>query len=131
MSSVVPKNKTLYNKVVQYAKTRFKVWPSAYASGWVVKEYKRRGGEYQGDKTRKDQQPLARWYEQEWINVCQLPKIVPCGRTKASWEDYPYCRPRKRVSASTPKTAGQLSKDQINDRCKKKKSSPRERVFQN
>ena len=32
-----PLNKSLYNKVKQEAKRKFKVWPSAYASGWLVK----------------------------------------------------------------------------------------------
>ena len=41
-----PKNKALYNRVVAEAKQKYKVWPSAYASGWVVKTYKARGGTY-------------------------------------------------------------------------------------
>jgi hypothetical protein len=41
-----PKNKSLYSKVVAAAKRKFKVWPSAYASAWVVREYKKRGGKY-------------------------------------------------------------------------------------
>lgn len=42
-----PKNKALYSRVKSEAKKRFKVWPSAYASGWLTKEYKRRGGTYE------------------------------------------------------------------------------------
>ena len=34
-------------KVKAEAKQKFDVWPSAYGSGWLVKEYKRRGGTYQ------------------------------------------------------------------------------------
>lgn len=41
-----PTNKALYNRVVAEAKRKYKVWPSAYASGWVVREYKKRGGRY-------------------------------------------------------------------------------------
>lgn len=41
-----PKNKALYSRVKSEAKRKFKVWPSAYASGWLTKEYKRRGGTY-------------------------------------------------------------------------------------
>ena len=41
-----PSNPALYNKVKTEAKRKFKVWPSAYGSGWLVKEYKRRGGKY-------------------------------------------------------------------------------------
>ena len=28
------------------AKRKFKVYPSAYANGWLVREYKKRGGGY-------------------------------------------------------------------------------------
>ncbi len=41
-----PKNKALYAKVKTLAKAKFKVWPSAYGSSWLVKEYKRNGGKY-------------------------------------------------------------------------------------
>ena len=42
----VPTNKTLYSKVKAEAKRKFDVYPSAYANGWLVQEYKRRGGTY-------------------------------------------------------------------------------------
>lgn len=41
-----PSNPRLYARVVQEAKDRFDVYPSAVANGWVVQEYKRRGGTY-------------------------------------------------------------------------------------
>ena len=41
-----PANKELYAKIVAEAKRKFDVYPSAYANGWVVQEYKRRGGKY-------------------------------------------------------------------------------------
>ena len=41
-----PLNITLYNKVKNEAKRKFDVWPSAYASSWLVREYKKRGGKY-------------------------------------------------------------------------------------
>lgn len=44
--SPTPKNKALYSKVKSEAKKKFKVWPSAYASAYVVREYKKRGGKY-------------------------------------------------------------------------------------
>ena len=34
-----PKNKLLYNKIKNLAKRKFKAWPSAYASGWLVNYY--------------------------------------------------------------------------------------------
>jgi len=41
-----PANPKLYAAVVQAAKDKFDVYPSAVANGWVVQEYKRRGGTY-------------------------------------------------------------------------------------
>ena len=41
-----PTNKALYSKVKAEAKRKFKVYPSAYANGWLVREYKKRGGKY-------------------------------------------------------------------------------------
>lgn len=42
----VPTNKSLYSRVKAEAKRKFDVYPSAYANGWLVKEYKKRGGGY-------------------------------------------------------------------------------------
>lgn len=123
-----PTNKKLYDKVVEEAKQKFRVWPSAYASGWVVRRYKELGGTYKDEKNTTTP-PLARWYKQEWINVCELPTIVPCGRSKSDWKDYPYCRPLKRITKETPTTAGELSKGQIQKRCAKKKSNPKEKII--
>jgi hypothetical protein len=44
-----PSNPKLYATVVQAAKDKFDVYPSAYANAWVVAEYKRRGGMYKSD----------------------------------------------------------------------------------
>ena len=45
-SKNVPTNKRLYSAVKAEAKRKFKVYPSAYANGWLVKTYKQRGGGY-------------------------------------------------------------------------------------
>ena len=42
----VPTNKALYARVKAGAKRKFKVYPSAYANGWLVRTYKSRGGRY-------------------------------------------------------------------------------------
>lgn len=126
-----PTDKALYNRVKAAAKKKFKVWPSAYASGWVVREYKRRGGKYSGKKNVRE--GLARWFAEKWINVCKLPKKVACGRPKTSlstWKKkYPYCRPSKRVSRSTPRTAKELSKEEIKRRCQRKRKSPMKKIY--
>ena len=45
-----PSNPKLYAAVVQAAKDKFDVYPSAVANSWVVQEYKRRGGTYKSEK---------------------------------------------------------------------------------
>ena len=46
-----PSNPRLYARVVQAAKDKFDVYPSAVANAWVVGEYKRRGGTYKMDSS--------------------------------------------------------------------------------
>lgn len=46
-----PADKELYNRIVSEAKRKFDTYPSAYANGWVVQEYKRRGGTYKVQKS--------------------------------------------------------------------------------
>jgi hypothetical protein len=46
MKKNVPTNKELYNRVKVTTKARYDTYPSAYANGWLVQEYKRRGGKY-------------------------------------------------------------------------------------
>lgn len=122
----VPTDKKLYEKVKREAKRKFDVWPSAYASGWLVKEYKRRGGRYSGGSKRGS--PLKRWYDEKWIDVCKLPKKVSCGRKSAgNRKKYPYCRPSKRINSKTPKTSRELSKTTLRRLCKNKRKSPRKR----
>ena len=41
-----PTNPALYSRVKAEAKRKFAVYPSAYANGWLVKTYKKRGGGY-------------------------------------------------------------------------------------
>jgi hypothetical protein len=48
----VPTNKVLYARVKAEAKRRFKVYPSAYANGWLVREYKKRGGSYKAQEAK-------------------------------------------------------------------------------
>lgn len=50
-SDNIPKNvanPSLYKKAKAKAKAKFDVYPSAYANGWMVQEYKRMGGKYEG-----------------------------------------------------------------------------------
>ena len=49
---------------------------------------------------------LKRWFKEKWVDV-RTGK--PCGRRKGDGRGVPYCRPSKRVSSKTPKTASEMS----------------------
>jgi hypothetical protein len=205
MNEVV--NKSLYNKIKLRAKKKFKTWPSAYGSAWLVKEYKKQGGKYKKSKKAskkkskkaskkkskkaskkkskkaskkkskkkskkaskkkskrkskkaskkkskkkskkatkkkskrksKELKGLKRWFKEEWIDVCKLPKIVKCGRNKLdkNWKkNYPYCRPYKRINSKSPKTAKEIMKSkgikELRKRCKEKRKNPLKRMKKN
>ena len=65
---------------------------------------------------------LKRWFKEEWIDV-RTGK--PCGRTKGDGRGVPYCRPKKRVSSKTPKTASEMSASE-----KRKKIAEKKRLGQ-
>ena len=65
---------------------------------------------------------LKRWFKEEWIDV-RTGK--PCGRSEREKRGVPYCRPKKRVSSATPKTASEMSASE-----KKKKISEKKRLGQ-
>ena len=51
-----PTNPSLYARVKAEAKRKFKVYPSAYANGWLVRTYKKRGADIgvpNGQTTRR------------------------------------------------------------------------------
>jgi|TARA_B100001059_G_scaffold65800_2_gene62198 hypothetical protein len=51
---------------------------------------------------------LTRWFKEDWRDIKTGKK---CGRSgkKDKRKSYPACRPTKRVSAKTPKTASEMS----------------------
>jgi len=65
---------------------------------------------------------LKRWFKEEWIDVRTG---EPCGRTKGEKRGVPYCRPKKRVSSETPKTASEMTSSE-----KKKKIAGKKRLGQ-
>ena len=104
-----PSNINLYNKVKKEAKKKFKRYPSLYASSWIVREYKKRGGKYSGKKPSV-KKGISRWYKEEWVQVesyLRTGKKVTCG---SSIRDTKACRPLKRVDSKTPITLKELLK---------------------
>ena len=70
---------------------------------------------------RKTKEGLAlkRWFKEKWVDV-RTGK--PCGRKKGEGRGTPYCRPSKRISSKTPKTAGEMSAAEKAKKIREKKS---------
>ena len=119
-----PVNKKLYSQVLKKVKAKAKVWPSAYASGRVVQEYKKLGGKYSSNNNNFGIiSGLTRWFKEKWVNVCiraKNGKYAPCAK---STKKYPYCRPSVRVTSKTPKTVKEIPKDKLKKMCKIKKNN--------
>ena len=61
---------------------------------------------------------LKRWFKEDWKDV-RTGKA--CGRRKGEKRGTPYCRPSKRVSSKTPKTASEMTKSEKRSRISQKK----------
>ena len=135
----IPVNKKLYNRLKTKIKARSKVWPSAYASGQLVRAYKSKGGTYKCARknafsfTRSSRfGSLDRGFKDKWVDVCRPKrngKYRSCGRSKSSRKGYPYCRPSIRVNDQTPKTVREIGLSNLKKRCSKKRKNPYRRIF--
>ncbi len=108
-----PKNQKLYDKVKAEI---YKKIPkhSAYRSGLLVKEYKKRGGTYTGKKA--EDKGLSRWFKEKWK--------TQDGKTTYKKKGDIF-RPTKRITKDTPKTMGELSKKDKERAMKEKKNKGR------
>lgn len=61
---------------------------------------------------------LKRWFKEEWIDV-RTGK--PCGRSEGEKRGVPYCRPKKRISSKTPKTASEMTASEKRRKINEKK----------
>ena len=70
---------------------------------------------------------LKRWFDEKWVDV---KTGKPCGRQKGEKRaGYPACRPSKRVSSKTPKTKGEMSREEIT-KFKREKTSSKNITYQ-
>ncbi len=67
-------------------------------------------------KTKKGAS-LKRWFKEDWKDV---KTGKPCGRKKGEKRSTPYCRPSKRVSSKTPKTASEMTSAEKRSRVSQK-----------
>lgn len=111
MSKPVPADPELYARIkAKIKRESASRWPSAYLSGHLVKTYKaqmeKRGKKpYKSGSPSKKSSSLGRWYKEDWINISTGKK---CGDVKTK-SYYPVCRPRKKITEDTPRTARSLS----------------------
>jgi predicted Ser/Thr protein kinase len=91
-SKTVFVNKKLHAAVKAEAKRKFKIYPSAYANAWMVREYKERGGEFRSDA-------LDKWFKEKWVRMSSSGRILgPCG-DRSEGEGKPKCLPAAKAAA--------------------------------
>jgi len=113
----VPENTQLYEQVKSEIN---KLYPkhSAYRSGLLVQEYKRRGGTYTGKKpTTKG---IVRWYQELWSNQ----RGESFYRLKSD-----IFRPTIRITEDTPITLSELTPQEIERARREKYSKGRVKKF--
>jgi hypothetical protein len=94
-----------YNKV----KASYAVFPSARASQAIAKCRKAKGNVRKGEAGSN----LKRWEKEKW-------KDQRTGKPCGAGGDNEYCRPTKRVSSKTPKTASEMGPAKIKAKMREK-----------
>ena len=97
----------LHNRAVAAARAKFKVWPSAYASGYVVQQYQRMykekhgstSGAFKGDDGEINSDDLGKWFKEKWVRIGANGEIMgPCGAREEK-EGKPKCLPQAQAQA--------------------------------
>ena len=100
-------DEALHSRAVAAAKAKFKVWPSAYASGYVVQQYKRlykekhgsTSGAFKGDDGEIHADDLGQWFKEGWVRIGSNGEIMgPCGG-RGEKEGKPKCLPKAKAQA--------------------------------
>jgi len=86
-----PLNQDLYDNVKKKIMKSYKK-NSAFASGAIVKEYKRQGGKYKDDGKPR---PLKRWFDEKWVDINPIIGVMKD-------DAYPVFRPTIKVNSKTP-----------------------------
>jgi len=100
-------DEALHSRAVSAAKAKFKVWPSAYASGYVVQQYKQMykkkhgslSGAFKGDGQELHADDLDKWFKEKWVRIGANGEILgPCGAREEK-EGKPKCLPEAKAQA--------------------------------
>lgn len=106
MTKNQPTNPKLWEQAKNQAKSRFDVYPSAYANLWASRWYKERGGDWKKSQTiskssviRKD---LREWLKEQWVDISKptrknnkITGYAPCGSGDKG--GYPKCLPKAKA----------------------------------
>jgi phage-related protein (TIGR01555 family) len=100
------KDKDLHQQAIAAAKSKFKVWPSAYASAFMVKKYKELyarkhggGSGIKGDDGDITYDDLDKWFKEEWVRIGANGEILgECGGREEK-EGKPKCLPKAKAEA--------------------------------
>jgi hypothetical protein len=100
-------NPKLWQEVKNDIKKTIKgrLW-GAYDSGRLVQEYKKRGGTFK--KKEESNNDLKRWFREDWQDIAPQRDVI-------------VFRPTKKINKDTPKTAGEISAQQIKAKVKEKR----------
>ncbi len=104
-----PTNPKLYEEVKDFIMSRYKK-NSAFASGAIVKEYKRRGGKYKEDGEPRN---LERWFDEKWIDINPVIGVTDD-------EAYPVFRPTNKVNKNTPTLVQEIPLKRLKEQFKLK-----------
>ena len=102
----------LHQQAIAAAKSKFKIWPSAYASGWMTRHYRqlykaKKGRSRGAFKGRSDS--LKEWFSEDWKAINSSGKIVGgCGdgETKGKVK----CLPASKARSLSKKSRSHLAK---------------------
>ena len=100
------KDKDLHQQAIAAAKSKFKVWPSAYASAYMVQRYKDlykkkhgSGSGFKGDDGDVSHDDLDKWFKEEWVRIGANGEILgECGGREEK-EGKPKCLPKAKAQA--------------------------------
>lgn len=118
----IPTDKKLYNDIVEKAELIYDK-PSAYKSGYIVREYKKMFKKKYGPEVEPyidSKGELYRWFEEDWRN--QRGEIG----YKKKGDIY---RPTYRIDEDTPKTWNELTNKEVLDAIKEKTTTGRVQRF--
>ena len=125
-----PVDKALWASCVAAAKKKFTVYPSAYANGWAVQQYKARGGKWREKASYDDRVPfgwdgagwdgrqvasasegLGKWFAEKWVDISRTNpdgSHPACGRPTEGMSSgdykakYPKCVPSSKAKSMSP-----------------------------